>query len=73
MMSLSDNIQADIIKAFNSASRYWDDLLHIDSPYFEGMVTQIYTNELQLNKTNFTGIEATFLHLHLLIFNGLVS
>ena len=36
----SDN-QADFIKAFNSTSRYLDDLLNIDNPYFEGMVNQI--------------------------------
>ena len=42
IMSLFDDTQADIIEAFNSASRYLDDLLNIDNPYFEGMVTQIY-------------------------------
>ena len=42
MLSLSDNNQADIIEAFNSTSRYLDDLLNIDNPYFEQMVGQIY-------------------------------
>ena len=37
MLSLSDNNQADIIEAFNSTSRYLDDLLNIDNPYFEQM------------------------------------
>ena len=32
MLSLSDNNQADIIDAFNSTSRYLDDLLNIDNP-----------------------------------------
>ena len=41
MLSLSDNNQADIIEAFNSTSRYLDDLLNIDNPYFEQMVGQI--------------------------------
>ena len=31
MLSLSDNNQTDIIEAFNSTSRYLDDLLNIDS------------------------------------------
>ena len=31
MLSLSDNNQADIIKDFNSTSRYLDDLLNIDN------------------------------------------
>ena len=37
-LSLSDNNQSDIIEAFNSTSRYFDDLLNIDNPYFEQMV-----------------------------------
>ena len=41
MLFLSDNNQADIIEAFNSTSRYLDDLLNIDNPYFEQMVGQI--------------------------------
>ena len=51
MLSLSDNIQADVIKAFNSSSRYLDDLLNIDNPYFKQMIGQIYPTELQLNKS----------------------
>ena len=42
MLSLSDNNQTDIIEAFNSTSRYLDDLLHMDKSYFEQMVDQIY-------------------------------
>ena len=38
MLSLSDNNQTDIIEVFNSTSRYLDDLLNIDNPYFEQMV-----------------------------------
>ena len=32
MISLSDDTQADVIEAFNSTSRYSDDLLNIDNP-----------------------------------------
>ena len=46
MSSLSDNNQTDIIETLNSVSRYLDDLLNIDNPYFEQMVYQIYPNEL---------------------------
>ena len=42
MRDLSIDNQADVIKAFNSTSRYLDDLLNIDNPYFEEMVNQIY-------------------------------
>ena len=73
MKYLSNDNQADIIKAFNSTSRYLDDLLNIDNPYFEGMVNQIYPPELQLNKANASDTEAPFLDLHLSISNGFVS
>ena len=65
MLSLSDNNQADIIKAFNSTSRYLDGLLNIDNPYFEQMVGQIYPTELQLNKANSSDTEAPFFGLEL--------
>ena len=46
MLSLSDNDQTDNIEAFQSISRYLDDLLDIDNSYFEQMVGQIYPTEL---------------------------
>ena len=73
MLSLYDNNQTDIIEAFNSTSRYLDDLLNIDNPYFEQMVGQIYPTELQLNKPNSSDTEAPFLDLNLSITNGIVS
>ena len=73
MTSLSDVKQAEIIEAFKSTSRYLDDLLNIDNPYFEGMVNRIYLPELQLNKANTADTEAPFLDLHLSISNGFVS
>ena len=73
MKDLSNDNQADVIKAFNSTSRYLDDLLNTGNPYFEGMVNQIYPPELQLNKANTSDTEAPFLDLHLSISNGLVS
>ena len=73
MLSLSDNNQTDTIEAFNSTSRYLDDLLNIDNPYFEQMVGQIYPTELQLNKANSSDTEAPFLDLNLSITNGIAS
>ena len=73
MLSLSDNNQTDIIEAFKSTSRYLDDLINIDNPYFEQMVSQIYPTELQLNKANSSDTEASFLDLNLSITNGIVS
>ena len=73
MLSLSNNNQTDIIEAFNSTSRYLDDLLNIDNPYFEQMVGQIYPTELQLNKTNSSDTEDLVLYLNLSITYGIVS
>ena len=73
MLSLSANNQTDINEAFNSTSRYLDDLLNTDNPYFEQMVGQIYPTELLLNKANSSDTEAPFLDLNLSITNGIVS
>ena len=73
MLSLSGNNQTDIIEAFNSTSRYLDDLLNIDNHYFEYMVGQIYPTELQLNKANSADTDAPFLDLDLSITNGIIS
>ena len=69
MTSLTDVKQVEIIEAFKSTSRYLDDLLNIDSLYFEGMVNRIYPPELQLNKANTADSEAPSLDLHLSISN----
>ena len=46
MMSLSDDRQADVIDAFNTISKYLDDILNINNVYFDNMVSQIYHSEL---------------------------
>ena len=71
MTSLSDVKQAEIIEAFKTTSRYLDDFLNIDNPYFEGMANRIYPPELQFNKANTSDTEAQVLDLHLSISNGL--
>ena len=60
MMSLSYNKQADVIDAFNTTSRYLDDILNINTDNFDNMVSQIYPSELQLNKANTSDTEAAF-------------
>ena len=61
------------MQRLDSTSSYLGDLLNIDNPYFEGMVSQIYPAELQLNKANTSNTEASFLDLHLSILDGFVS
>ena len=72
-MSLPDDKQAYIIDAFNTTSRYFDNILNIDNVYFDTMINQIYPSELQLNKANTADTEAAFLDLHLSISNDIVS
>ena len=75
VLSLSGDKDAEVIEAFNSTSRYLDDLLNIDNTctYFNGMVNQIYPPELQLNKANSSDTEAPLQGLHLTIPDGFVS
>ena len=51
-MSLSEEKQSEVVKAFSSTSRYFNDFLNIDKNYFDGLISQIYPSELQLNKAN---------------------
>ena len=44
MLSLSDDNQSEVITAFNSTSRYLDDLLNIDtSTFFDSMINQNFS------------------------------
>ena len=64
MLSVSKDNQSDVIEAFNSASRYLDDLLNIDYDFFDSTVNRIYPSELQLKKANVSDTEASFSDLH---------
>ena len=61
MLSLSDNNQSEVIEAFNSTSRYLDDLLNIDNIFFDSMVNHVCPSELQSNKAIVSDTEASFL------------
>ena len=43
---LSEDNKSDVIEAFNSTSRYLDDLLNIDNNFFDSMTNRIYPSEL---------------------------
>ena len=62
-----------MIDAFNSTSRYLDDLLNIVNIQLQHMVHRIYPAELQLNKANASDTESAFLDLNLSIHNDTVS
>ena len=48
-----------------------EDILNIDNVYFDTMISQIYTSELNIAYTSDT--EASYLDLHLSISNDTVS
>ena len=73
MKSLTKEKRSDMIDAFNSTSRYLDDLLKIDNSHFKQMVHRIYPAELQLDKANASDTEATFLDSNLSIHNDTIS
>ena len=52
MASFPYNKEAEIVQAFNSTPTYLDDLLNIDTPYFEGKEDRIYPPHLMLNKAS---------------------
>ena len=72
MMSLSDVKQAVVIDAFNTSSRYLDEILNIINVYSDIIVSQLYPSKIQLNNANTSDTEAAFLDLHLSISNDIV-
>ena len=73
MLSLSEDNQSDVIEAFNSTSRYLDDLLNIDNNFFDNIVNRIYPSELPLNKAKVSDTETSFLDLPLSISDSFVK
>ena len=71
--SLTKEKRYDLMDAFNSTSRYLDDLLNIDNIHFGHMVHRLYPTDLQLNKANASDTEAAFLDFNLSIHNDIVS
>ena len=60
-MSFSDDKHADIIDAFNTTSRYLDNIPNLNNFFFDNMLSQINPSELQRNKANTPGTDATYL------------
>jgi hypothetical protein len=73
MLELSKTKQLDLIQRFNLTSRYIDDILNLDNPYFEQFIHNIYPKELVLNKSCQSNIDAAFLDLHLTINNNMIK
>ena len=67
LFSLSEDNLSDVIEAFNSTSRYLDDLSNIDNNFFDSMVNHVYPSEIQLSKANVSDTVASVSVLHLSI------
>ena len=67
MLSLSECNQSGVIEAFNSTSRYLDDLLNIDNNFFDSM-GNCYTLQ-----NNVLDAEASFFNSNLSISDGFVK
>ena len=73
VMSLSDDKQADVVDAFNTTSRYLDDILNINNVYFDSVVGRVCPSGLRLGWANASDAGVAFLDLHLSISNDIVS
>ena len=73
MMSLTDDQQAYIIQGLNTTSGYLDDILSIHNTFFDDILIQMYSSELQLNKANTSDTKAVFLDLHFSVVYDIVS
>ena len=72
-MSLSDDKHPDIIDAFNTTSRYLDNIININNVYFDNTVSLIYPSELQLNTANTSDTGSRICRLAFFISNDIVS
>ena len=64
MLKLQKQKRHGLIQSFSNTSRYLDDILTIDNPFFERFIPSIYPSELQLNKSNYAPSECSFLDLN---------
>ena len=63
MMSLSDDKQADVIDAFNTTSRYLDDILNINNVYFDNIVIPVAITAIYLSKQGVLDLGYTRAHV----------
>ena len=72
MLSLAKNGDVQKIEAFNTTSRYLDDILNIDNPFFPSLYKSIYPTQLQLNKANTSNTKTAFLDLDISIEDDII-
>ena len=72
VLGLDANSKADVISALNNTSRYLGDILNLDNPFFDNLISSISPKELKLNKANNSVTSAVF-YLDMSIDNGKLS
>ena len=70
MSNLHKSKQYDVINMFNDTSRYLDDIFTIDNSEFDKHIPDIYPTEFQLNKTNTSDKETSFLDLNMKVIDS---
>ena len=70
MLSLKKNEDNQMIDAFNNTSRYLDDILNVDNPFFPNKFQSIYPSQLRLNQANVSDTKASFLDLDIILDQG---
>ena len=65
MLRISKSGNSALVDHFNNSFRYIDDILSMDNPLFTKEMSSIYPSELQLNKSNTSNKQASFLDLQL--------
>ena len=63
----------DVLMGFSRTSRYLDDILTIDNPWFDSYKDEIYPKELTLNKASKSDTETPFLDLNIKIKDGSIE
>ena len=73
MLNLSKSGNLALVEKFNNTFRYIDDILSMDNPVFTDNIQLIYPSELQLNKSDTSDLEASFLDLQLKVNTGKIN
>ena len=70
MLLLNRNNDTQKIDAIYNTSRYLDDILKVDNPFFPNLIHSIYPQQLQLNKASVSDTRVRFLDLDICLEQG---
>ena len=73
MLGLAKDGDTQKIDAFNKTSRYLDDILNIDNPFFPNLYKNIYPSQLKLNLASTCNTRTSFLDLDISIEQDIIT